>query len=190
MEWFFNIIDAIVRNQVIASLFRGFSWVDWVTILFVLIGLIYGLKQGFFRVVAVALESCFVLWIVFALERKFAAVLTANLAFLKEASVRPFAYLLLLIVVSIGAIVIDEKLRGTFHTKLASPLKYTGGAIMGILLLLLYWSLISKFLMLLPVSRLHKPYSEGGSKSGYYVLAMAPKVYKFINAPFEKKTKT
>jgi hypothetical protein len=190
MDWFFGIFDRIIQNRILYAILHGFSWVDWITIAFVCIGLVYGLKQGMFRAMAVCFETCVVLWIVFALEKKFAAVISANLAFLKESTVRPFAYLLLLIVVSIGAIVIDEKLRNTFHTKIAGPVKYTGGAIFGVILLLLFWSLVSKFLVLLPITALHTPYGKGGSRTGQFVVSMAPKVYKFINSPFEKKARS
>ncbi len=190
MEWFFNILDKIIQNQVIHAIFHNLSWVDWVTAAFLLIGFIYGLKQGFFRCLAVSFETCLVIFIVFSLEKKFAIVIANSLSYLKESQTRPFSYLLLLILVSLGTMFIDGKIKSTFHTKLAGAIKYTGGAIFGVILLLLFWSLGSKFLMLLPVERLHRPFSGGGSKTGEFVLSAAPSVYKFMKNPFgggEKK---
>ncbi len=189
MEWFFDILDKIIQNRVLASLFGNFQWVDWVTIAFVIIGLIYGIKQGFFRCLAVTFETCLVLWIVFALEKKFTAILVTNMTFMKETAIRPAAYLFLILLVSAGAMLLDGRIKNLFHTKLTGSIKYTGGAIFGVVLLLLMLSLISKFMMLLPIAALHKPYQKGGSKTGEIVLSVAPTVYKFINAPLAAQSK-
>lgn len=189
MDWFFDFLDRIIQNRIWAVLFGHFGWVDWATVIFILAGLIYGLKRGFFRAWVVTLETCVVLWIVFTFEKKFAGLLNANLSFLKEGQARPTAYLALMFLSALAIMVLDDRLKNLFHTKLAGPVKYTGGVIFGVVFFILIWSMLSRLLILTPVQRLHKPYVEGGSKTGPAVAAIAPKVYHFMAAPFSSKDK-
>ena len=184
MEWFFDILDKIIQNRIWTIVFSHLQWVDWLTVIFLIIGIIYGVKQGFFRCVAVILETLIVLWVAFTFEKKFAGILGANLTFIKEGSTRPFAYFFLLVFSGIPVMLMDGKLKSTFHTKLAGPIRNIGGIIFGAVFMMLLLSMVSKLFMLIPSTKLHKVYAEGGSKTGPVVLRIAPTVYQFMNHPF------
>lgn len=189
MDWLFSWIDKIIQAHIWHALFGGFSWADWLTVVFVIIGLAYGLKQGFFRCFAVTLETCLVIWLVFTWEKKFGTIIAQNLSFLKESQARPLAYILLLSVSGVLMMLIDGKLKNLFHTKLAGPLRVIGGAVMGVTMLLLFLSLITHAFFLLPVQALRRPYNEGGSKTGQFVEKAAPTVYRLMTHPFAKAEK-
>lgn len=185
MDWFWSIFDKIIQNQIWNFIFGHFHFVDWVTLTFVLIGLYYGLKQGFFRCVAVTLETIALLWVVMTFYKKIGAILLENLPFVGEGNSRPVAYLILLALSGILMVLLDGKLKSIFHTKLAGPLRPLGGAIFGVFFLLLIWSLFSQIFVIWPSAKMHKPYTDGGSRTGYQVAKLAPTIYLGISNPAE-----
>lgn len=191
MDWFWNIFDSIVQNHIWNVLFGHFHLVDWITSVFALIGLFYGLKQGFFRCLAVTLETTPLLWFVMSFYKKIGGIIGQNLTFIGEGYARPIAYIALLLVGGILMILLDGRLKTIFHTKLANPIRAIGGAVSGVIFLLLIWSLVATIFVIWPLAKLHKPFAEGGSKTGVYVARFAPFVYSALVNPSEimKKSK-
>lgn len=191
MDWFWSIFDKIIQNQIWNYIFGHFHFVDWITAAFVLIGLYYGLKQGFFRCVAVTIETIGLLWIVFSFYQKLGGILLQNLPFIGEVNSRPVAYIFLLALGGFLTVLLDGKLKTLFHTKLAGPLRPLGGVIFGVFFLILLWSLAAQICVIWTSLKLNKPFSDGASRTGYQVVKLAPTIYKGMSSPSEilKKSK-
>ncbi len=192
MDWFFSLIDKIIEARIWHVLFSHFHVVDWFTAALLIIGVIYGLKQGFLRMVFLTLETVLVVWLVFSFEKKFSGLLQTNLSFIKAATARPVSFMALGITFWMLVMYLDGRAKTLFHTKLTGPIKYVGGFIMGGVFMLLIWSMIAQVLMLLPFQKIHRPFNEGGSRTGAQVYSIAPTVYKAISKPaslFEAKKK-
>ncbi len=177
MDWFWNLFDAIIQNHIWNVLFGHFRLVDWVTSIFAIIGLVYGLKQGFFRCLAVILETIPLLWFVMAFYKKIGSIVLQNLPFVGETRARPVAYIVLLLLGGILTILIDGRLKTIFHTKLAGPVRAAGGAVCGVFFLLLVWSLIAHIFVIWPSGKMHAPFTDGGSITGGHVARLAPSIY-------------
>lgn len=190
MDWFWSIFDKIIQNQIWNYIFGHFHFVDWVTVAFILIGLYYGLKEGFFRCVAVTLEAIALLWVVLSFYKKMGGILFENLPFVGDANSRPIAYLILLVLGGILMVFIDGKLKTLFHTKLAGPIRAIGGAVCGVFFLLLIWSMVSQVFVIWPLLKLNKAYTDGGSRTGFYVVRIAPTIYKWMSYPSEALQKS
>ena len=189
MDWFWNIFDSIIQNRIWHFLFGNFHLVDWITAVFAGIGLFYGLKQGFFRCVAVTLETIALLWFIMVFYKKTAGIILQNLSFIGDANSRPVAYAVLLFFGGALTVLLDGKLKTIFHTKLAGPVRSAGGAVFGVFFLLLLLSLGSYLIVLSPFAKLHQPYADGGSRTGPFISHLAPSFFKGIAHPtkiFEK----
>lgn len=190
MDWFWNIFDSIVQNRIMHFLFGGFRLFDWITLFMAVIGLYYGLKQGLIRCLAVILETILVFLFVMTFYKKIGAILLQNIPGLGEANAKPIAYLILLMVSGVLMVILDEKLKMIFHTKLAGAIKVIGGAFAGVFLLLLMLSVGVQTVIIWPSLKLHRSFLDGGSRTGPFVGRLAPAIYKTIVNPgslFEKK---
>ena len=190
MDWFFNLLDKIVAAHIWHIIFDQYHPVDWIATAFLVVGAIYGFKQGFLRMLVLILETFVVIFLVFALEKKFALLLQNNLSFIKPSVARAVAFMMMSIVFWLLVMYLDGRAKGLFHTKLTGILKYTGGVFAGAFFLLLIWSMITQVLVYLPFQATRKPFAESGSKTGPQLYALAPSCYKLVTKPaalFEKK---
>ena len=97
-----------------------------------------------------------------------------------------------LLIGGILLILLDGKLKQLFHTKLAGPIRLAGGAVTGVFFLLLILSLLTYVLILWPSVAFHKPYADGGSKTGPFIGKLAPQIYQSMEHPsgvFQKSKK-
>ncbi len=56
MEWLAQCIDRIIQSQIWRFVSTHFYWVDWLTLMFFLGGLAYGLQKGLLRTLVKTLE--------------------------------------------------------------------------------------------------------------------------------------
>lgn len=186
MDWFWNIVDTIIQNRIWNMFFGHFHLVDWIAVVFGLIGLFYGLKNGFFRCVVVTLEGLGVLWFVMTFYKKVGAILLQNLSFIGEGNARPVGYIALLTLSGVLMIMLDGRLKQIFHTKLAKPVRALGGAVFGVFFLFLIWSLAAQVFIIWPSMKMQKPFTQEGSRTGYYAAQLAPTLYQIIT--FQKNS--
>lgn len=192
MDWFWNIFDSIIQNRIMHFLFGNLRFFDWITIAMAGIGLYYGLKQGLIRCFAVILETSLVFWVVMSFYKKIGAIFLQNIPALGEANAKPIAYIVLLMLSGVLMLLLDERLKMIFHTKLAGPIKIFGGAVAGVFLLLLMLSMAVQTVIIWPALNLNRSFMDGGSRTGPFVGKLAPNIYKTLSHPtslFDKKKK-
>ena len=188
MDFVWNTLDKITQFFVAHALFAHFQWVDWVTVIFLIAGIMYGFKSGLMRELAEILETLAVIFIVFSFYKSLGDLLKTYLKFIPAANSNAIAFIFLMILVWMLILYLDKQLRKLFHTKLAGPIKAFGGAILGAVHVLLIWSLFSQALLLLPFPKVRKAYEKGNSRTGAYVKNIAIQAYQWMGHP-PKKTK-
>ena len=183
MEWFFGWWDKLVQSVFWQSLTSNFQWVDWFTLIFLLAGIVYGLKNGVMAEIGEIIEIMIVIFVVHTyFERVSTVLLNYAPPFLKE-YYKPASYIILGVFtwVIIGTMV--RILKKLVHTQTAPLLRYAGGMVLGGLHLLIIWSFISQAILLFNLPTANKVYHEGGSYSGYFISQIAPDIYKMFARP-------
>ncbi|MBI3307303.1 MAG: CvpA family protein [Candidatus Omnitrophica bacterium] len=182
-DFLFRWFDHLTRSVVWQSFASHFQWVDWVTAVFVLIGLVMGFKNGMMEELGGIVEVAIVNFLVFEyaefiekLIRSHAAVIPANAA--KGVSFMVLAPLAWFVISWISSL-----FKNLFHADVAPPLRHLGGMAFGVVRLLIFLSFFSQFLLLLPYEQVKRSYAKGQSYSGEYVAQLAPKLHEVMANP-------
>lgn len=189
MDWFFGLLDKIIEARIWHMLFDHYHVVDWIATGFIIVGAIYGMKQGLLRTLMLVLETFVVIFLVFTLEKKFALLLQNNLSFIKPAVARAVSFMMMSIIFWLLVMYLDGRGKGLFHTKLTGVLKVTGGFFGGMFFTFLVWSMIVQILVFLPFKATRKPFIEGTSRTGLQSYQLAQNCYRLMTKPasfFEK----
>ncbi len=187
MDFFWKWFDKITQVLITHSILAHFQWVDWITGVFLIAGIIYGFKSGLMRELAEIIETLAVVFLVFSFYKSLASLLKAHIKFIPSTTSDVIAFISLTILVWIPILYLDKKMQKVFHTKLAGPIKAFGGAIMGAAHVLLIWSLFSQAIVLLPFPKARKVYEKGSSSTGFFVKNIAVQAYELMGHPPKKK---
>ena len=180
MEGFFSLIDKLLQSFIWKSVLSHFQWVDWFTIVFILVGIIYGAKTGFFRVLVEILEMFGIIFLVLRYQPPFYKYISRLFTSAPQNILRVGSFLLISIGLFVAMRIVDKRLSQLFHTKLANPFRNVGGAVLGIFYALLIWSFFSQALLLGGSLKIKKIYESGNSVSGYKVKILAPALYNTV----------
>ncbi len=187
MDWLFGWIDKILQSYIWTSFLSRFEWVDWFTVAFILVGLIYGAKQGLFRTLAEILELIIVILAVWAFYPQLAVQLGKLMHTRPTPWIKTAGFFMTAAVCFLAVRFVDSKISKLFHTKLAAPIKILGGALLGMVYAALFWSLLSQGLTLPQIPAINKVYEQGNSLTGKKIKDLAPKIYGLLPRPSEKK---
>lgn len=178
-HWWNELIQKFYLN----SLLSQFHWIDVGVILFLFVGIIYGLKKGFWKVffdlirivVVIALSLEFEPWIV--------AYFQTPLGFIPE-TFRPIFFLgvtglLFWFLVT----VLIRGLRALFVTKTSWFVQVFGGIVLGSLYAFLTASFFAQIVMRSPWTHIKDLLSGSDSHSGPYLVAAAPEIHARIVPP-------
>ncbi len=190
IDWFFSWTDRFLQSFIWRSVLSNFQWVDWVTILVLILGILYGIKKGLMRELAEILEAVFILFIVFSYYKKLAFFIRDYFPFIPDGFAPAVAFSVLIIPLWFAVAFIDGKLAQLFHTKTIGPVRIIGGGLLGCFHIFLLWSFISQPIILMPVYRIRRVYEDGNSYTGDKVRTFAPRVYATLSQAMKFWEKT
>lgn len=186
-DWFFNFLDQAAQNFVVRMILDHAQWVDWFALLFLVLGILYGIQQGLMAEIAEIIQIMFVIFLTFLsyeTVEKFLAPYYAQM----QLPVRfndGISYILTGMVIWIAAGLLYKLLRKYFHTKAAKPLHYFGGAVLGACHLMIIFSFICQSVMLLPYRKAQMAFGKEASFTGSYVIDLAPRINQMFSVPLE-----
>ncbi len=178
-QLFAKILD-IVFWQTLISHFR---WVDWVTVGFIVIGLLYGMRKGLMREIVEILEMILILAVTFACQPMVVSFFKSYLSSVSEKSLAPIAFMVTALCAWFVVSVIDKYAQKWVHAKLAGFVKVAGGGALGVVHFFLIWSFVSQAILLMPIRGAHQIYDAGNSSTGTRVKSFAPAIYQAISNP-------
>ena len=180
LDWLFNLFDRIAENVFWKTVVHNFHWVDWLVVIFAIVGILYGLRKGLMSELGGILEIC----IVIALTHEY----YVNLQFyfrrlfskLPEEPLPAVSFILAGSGIWFVVGFVASRLRKVVHTQMAPLLRLSGGAVLGVIHMLLICSFISQVILLMPIPSLKKSYEPGSSTFGAGIARMAPAVHHLI----------
>lgn len=184
-DWLFNFIDQAAQNFVIRMILDHAQWVDWFALLFLVLGILYGIQQGMMSEIAEILQIMVVIFLTFLFYEQIQKLLLP--VFEKVSLPQKFhegmAYILTGMTIWIIAGLIYKFLRKRFHTQAAKPLHYIGGAVLGAFHLIIIFSFLCQSVMLLPYRKAQIAFAKDTSFTGAYVIALAPRINEMFQVP-------
>lgn len=190
MDWFFSFLDHLQKTIVWQMVFSHFQWVDWFTLIFLLIGFFYGIRKGLMRELAEILEVVIVMFLAMKYAGPMENFIRDAVAFIPKDYAPGVAFILTTAGIGFLVLFIDRYLSKWFQAKAAGALRVVGGALLGLAHAMLFWSLMSHAILLLPLPKLKPIYESGKSYTGAAVKEIVPKVYNTVNgvlAAWQKK---
>ncbi len=180
MEWLSRFIEGILQSHLWHFVSTQFCWVDWLTLGFALVGLIFGARQGLLRTLVQTAELMAIAYVTFFFHHSLAGQLRDYLPFISPKFLPITGFVMIALPSAILVLLIDAQGVKWFHTTSAPPIKILGGAVIGIFYGLFLWSFFSQPLILTPFRPLQKSYEEGISISGSFIKELAPRIYQKV----------
>lgn len=158
--------------------FSHFGWVDWILVIFIMIGIVIGLKSGASVELPRLLETALSLYVTFEYYSFFSDWLVRETP-CPETYARVMTFALLGFLSWFLIRIVFEIIGKFMHLEIASPFKWIFGFFLGGLRYLLFFSLISYLLMLLPIDWIHRSY-QVQSWSGQRLVQLPVTLYQGV----------
>lgn len=155
---------------------------DLIFIAFLLIGVLYGMKRGFLRMIIENLEFCAVIFFTMDNYEWLALWITQNFrkASIPESLALGTAFFFLLTWVWAAVLVIDLYFKQWVVAKTQPVLRIAGGAILGSLYFFLIFVMVSKGLYLIPNPEVQHVFWAGHSHYGPDLVNVIPDLYRLV----------
>lgn len=185
MDFLFLWFDKVAHSFVIQLLMDHSAWVDWFALLFVIIGIAYGIQNGFMSELSEILQIIVVIFLTFFFYDATLAFMLKWKKYIPISTdlIEAFTYVAIGISLWILLAFLYKFLRKFFHMKVAKELRVIGGAVLGSAHLFIIFSFICQALILMPFAEIKKPFEAGQSFTGVYLKELAPKIYESILNP-------
>jgi hypothetical protein len=183
MDWFKDFFSKIFEGMFWSSLLSRIDWVDWFTIGFLLLGIVYGSRKGLMRILVETLELILIVYLVFAYKGILLGFVKFLLPKLSDRMLEPPVLILSAMVFWFVVAFIDKYLQKMVSAKTEPVLKMAGGAVFGALQFLIIWSFISHVLIIMPVFSMGRAYETGSSLTGSQVKGIAPFIHGMLSDP-------
>lgn len=180
LDWFFNFFDQIAQNMVWQSIFAHFNWVDGFAMLFMILGIAYGLQKGLMSEIAEIFEICVVITLTHEFYVKLDYFLRVHFRKLPEEPIAAVSFILTGSIVWLIIGIAASQLKKLVHTQMAPLLRLSGGVFLGVIHLLLIYSFISQAVLLMPMAKLKTAYDVGNSTLGPAIARLSPKVHRIV----------
>ena len=189
VDWFFNGFDHLMQSYLWKSILAHFEWIDWATLLFLFLGIVFGIKNGLLRVLVEIIELLVVIYLVFKFYKLVGVTIQTILPKIPVSTIDFMGFFLTMIVTWGAMAFIDSILRKLINTQLFAPLRIIGGALAGGFYLILVLSFFAQAAVRIPHRPLTRVFDPGNSYTGHYLVRVIPKVYKVIDAPVQALAK-
>ncbi len=182
-NWFSTLTESWFWRYFISH----FGWVDWTLSAFLLVGILLGLKNGLSREFPRFLESLISLYVTMEYYGFFAAWLARETPW-PEAYGRIFTFIFLWFLSGLVLRLLFEIIGRLVHLQIAAPFEWMGGLLGGGVRYFLFFSMVSYFLILLPLDWMQSSYKVK-SWSGPTLIQVPVKIHEGINRllPFHKE---
>lgn len=174
-----HFIAAVSESWFWRYFFQHFGWVDWFLSTFVFIGILLGLKNGLSRELPRLLESLISLYATLEFYGFFASWLARETPW-PESYARIFTFISLWFVTGLVLRLLFEIIGRLVHLQIAAPFEWLGGLLVGAVRYFLFFSMISYFLVLLPMDWMQSSYKVQ-SWSGPILIQTPFKIHQVIN---------
>ncbi len=159
--------------------FSHFGWVDWTLTAFIFLGVLLGLRNGLSKEIPRLIESLISLYVTLEYYSFFATWIARETPW-PESYARIFTFLLAWLATTLVLRLLFEILGKLTHLEVASPFQWVGGFFVGGVRYLLFFSMFSYFLVLIPVDWIQQSYRVQ-SWSGQIVAQIPAKIHDGIN---------
>lgn len=180
LDWFFNFFDRIAQSMIWKSIFTHLNWVDGFAVLFVIAGIVYGLRNGFMGELAEILEICIVITLTHEFYVKLDYLLRRLFTRLPEDPIAAVSFILTGSAAWFVVGFVAARLKKLVHTKMTPLLHMSGGAVLGAVHLLLIFSFISQAVILMPIGLLRRGYEPENSTFGRVIARLSPRVHHVV----------
>ena len=183
LDWVFGLFDKLAQTALLHYLAEHFQWVDWFAILFLVLGVVYGIQNGLLAEVAEIGQIMAVIYLTYEFIGTAANLIRNYLDFVPDDTAKAVAF------IATGgcfwglAALVFKLLRKFFHAQVAAPLRYLGGGLLGGFHLLIIFSFICQAILLLPYHPPKKAFEKGSSYSGRYIADLAPRIHDMVPRP-------
>jgi uncharacterized membrane protein required for colicin V production len=181
-EWWNRIIQSVVWR----SFFSELVWIDWVALVFLTVGLIYGLKKGFWKALADNIRMILVIVLTLEFDDYVNEFSGKYLSFIPSTAVPVIGFILTTFAAWLIVSFVIRIFRKMVSSAASSAIRTLGGTVFGPLYLFLMLSFLSQLVLLVPGEKLKQVYQPNGSKVGVYLAQTAPKIHERV-AGFSKK---
>lgn len=178
MEWLHSFWAKISQAIFWQNVINHIHWLDWITAAFVIFGVMYGVKKGFFREVVEILEMIIIIFLTHLYYPILLSFLTSYIPKMTPHSLAPAAFILTGLAAWFVVSFFDRPLQKWVHSKLPNFLRISGGVVGGIFHFLILWSFISQAILLMPIKTFPRLYESGHSVTGPFTKELVPAIYK------------
>lgn len=183
MEWIMQHLSQLFEGLFWRSLLMRVQWVDWFTLGFVLLGIVYGSRRGLMRELVEILELILIVFLTYKYKDSVLGFVKAIVPSFTERTLESVCFIITGLFFWFLIAFADGYLQKAVHSKSTPSLKWFGGAVVGVFHFLIIWSLISQALISVPFFSLARLYEPGNSLTGQTVNQIAPLIYQAINDP-------
>lgn len=162
------------------AMMSRWGFLDAFVLIFLLLGILYGIKKGLLRICVEILQLIFIFWLVYGNYKTVSHLVKHNLPLFPWNSADALSYFFLLAAVWAAVLMIDGSLQKWVRADTWAPLRAAGGAVFGLLHIGLVLSMLVNGLMLLPIKPLREFFGYGDSNAAPFVLRLAPEIYEYI----------
>ena len=181
-DWISNGFDRIVQSVVWQSLISRFQWLDWLVIVFLAVGFIYGVRKGTKGVFSDILRLVIVVTLTFEMDDKVLYFLRPYIRFFPAHTHVLVSFIITAFVFWLIIYFFAVQLRKS-KSKSSTTSQMLGGAVLGMIYLFLNLSFLSQVFILGPWESVKKTYEPKESYTGYMLSRATPKIHEFITLP-------
>ena len=179
IDWFSHLFKGVAWDVIIAH----FQWNDWFLLTMILLGILYGAKQGFIRQIVEILETCVITAMIIEHYPNVSEFFRSRVPIVPWNYTEVISFFLLLFSIWITFGVVDRIMREWIHANTILGLKLVGGIILGAVNFILITSLFVQGILLIPSFQIKKVFEGGNSYTGIYMVDLAQDVHGYLFHP-------
>jgi uncharacterized membrane protein required for colicin V production len=182
MEWFWGLVDRI-QKSVAGTALQSFALTDWSFLILIMAGLVWGGRKGFSEMFGKLLGIFLVSMLTLSFYQK---VARDYLSFFPLRFAEAVAFYLLAVFLWISVAWCLNISGKFFKIEAQGFLKTLGGAVFGVLRMVLLLSFAAQFLLFLPFEPVRKIFDRGRTYAGYSISQVVPELHGLVMTPFRK----
>jgi len=163
--------------------------IDWALIFLILMGMAYGNRKGISDMFGKFFELLIVSLVVLTFYPVLSEILTDAVTSFPTNVANPLVFVFLTVFIWVGMAWAFNLIGKFFMIEVKGFIQPLGGVLFGAAYGIVFLSLVSQFLLFLPIEGVQKQFRTGYSYTGKYLGEIAPTLQKTLAAPFKKASK-
>lgn len=181
-DWFHHLTQGMAWKSVLSH----FQWVDWAAAVFVIVGLVKGIRNGLIGELGGILEISLISFVVFEYEEGLRRFIQGHVRAIPAETAGAVSFFILAMGAWLVVSWISKILKNLFHAEAVPSLRMIGGALFGVIRFVILFSFFSQFLLAFPYEKIKQSYDKGQSYSGETISKLAPKLYEMMSLPYHR----